>query len=247
MLWSMGKDSNVLIWLSKKSFNGKIPYPVLHIDTTYEFPEMLEFRAWAQKFYQFELIVKINEEARNGTGAYTEVIGYETQDPVTVTHELKTVALQQILKERRFDGLITGIRRDEDATRAKERAFSPRNKAFEWDYQDQPPEFWNHVMGEIPPGGHMRIQPLLDWTESDIWHYIEREKIPIPQMYFSREGKRYRTLGCMPITKPIDSNATTISEVIQELQQTKTSERAGRAQDHHEHYAMQKLRAKGFL
>ena len=247
MLWSMGKDSNVLIWLSKKAFVGKIPYPLLHIDTTYEFPEMLEFRAWAQAFHHFDLIVKINDEARTGSGAYSEVIGYETHDPVTVTHELKTVALQQILKERAFDGLITGIRRDEDATRAKERYFSPRTAASTWNYKNQPPECWNQIIGEVPPGGHMRIQPLLDWTEVDIWHYIEREKIPIPQMYFSREGKRYRSLGCWPITKPVESDAITIPEIIHELQQTKSSERAGRAQDHHERYAMQKLRAKGFL
>lgn len=247
MLWSMGKDSNVLLWLSQKAFGGKIPYPLLHIDTTYEFPEMLKFRSWAQKLYQFDLIVKINEEARSGSGAYSEVIGYETHDPVTVTHELKTVALKQILKERSFDGLITGIRRDEDTTRAKERYFSPRNCHSEWDYKNQPPEFWNQMNHEIPIGGHMRIQPLLDWRESDIWHYIEREKIPIPQMYFAREGKRYRTLGCWPITKPVESSAATVTEIIEELKKTKISERAGRAQDHHEHYAMQKLRAKGFL
>jgi sulfate adenylyltransferase subunit 2 len=247
MLWSMGKDSNVLLWLTKKAFVGRIPYPVLHIDTTYEFPEMLEFRTWAQCYYGFELIIKINEEARAGSGTYATSIGYETHDPVTVTHELKTVALQQCMLEHAFDGLITGIRRDEDATRAKERYFSPRDANFRWDYKDQPPELWNHFSMKKCPGGHTRVQPLLDWTELDIWHYIERENIPIPKMYFSRNGKRYRSLGCSPITQPIESHANTIPEIIEELLQTRHSERAGRAQDHHERHAMQKLRAQGFL
>lgn len=247
MLWSMGKDSNVLLWLTKKAFGGHVPYPLLHIDTTYEFPEMLEFRSWAKQHYHVELLIKINEEARYGHGAYTSSIGYETHDPVTVTHELKTVALQQFMKEQPFEGLITGIRRDEDSTRAKERYFSPRDTNFTWDYKDQPPELWNQFVIENTPGEHVRIQPLLDWTEIDIWRYIEREKIPVPSMYFAREGKRYRSLGCWPITKPIESHASTISEIIDELLQTKHAERAGRAQDHHERNAMQKLRARGFL
>lgn len=252
MPWSMGKDSNVLVWLTKKAFCGKIPYPVLHIDTTYEFPEMLEFRDWARSFYELDLMIKINEDARYGRGRYEKPIGYETHDPITVTHELKTVALQQVLAEHRFDGLITGIRRDEDATRAKERYFSPRTADFEWDYKDQPPEFWNQFTVDLSPGEHIRIQPLLDWTEVDIWKYIEREGIPIPAMYFAKSGAdgrfyRYRSLGCHPITKPIESSATTVSDIIQELLVTRTSERAGRTQDHHERNAMQKLRAKGFL
>ena len=241
MPWSMGKDSNVLIWLAKKAFCGHIPFPVLHVDTTYEFPEMLEFRDWATKEYGLDLIVKINEEAR-GRG-----VGYETHDPVTVTHELKTVALQQAMAEHRWSGLITGIRRDEDSTRAKERYFSPRNADFEWDYKDQPPEFWNQFTTSVKPGEHVRIQPLLDWAEIDIWRYIQREKIPVPSLYFAKDGKRYRSMGCKPITKAIDSHADTVEAIIEELRHTKTSERAGRAQDHHERNAMQKLRAKGFM
>ncbi|MBX9743060.1 MAG: sulfate adenylyltransferase subunit 2 [Chthoniobacterales bacterium] len=247
LLWSMGKDSNVLLWLTKKAFLGTIPYPLLHVDTTYEFPEMLAFRSWAQEHYGFELLVKINEAARSGASPYSAAIGYETHDPVTVTHELKTVALQQFIAENAFDGLITGIRRDEDPTRAKERYFSPRGRDFSWNYKNQPPEFWNQFVMKTNPGEHLRIQPLLDWTELDIWRYIEREKIPIPGMYFAREGKRFRSLGCWPITKPVSSTAATVLEIIEELLQTKSSERAGRAQDHHERYAMQKLRAKGFL
>ena len=241
MPWSMGKDSNVLIWLASKAFFGKVPFPVLHIDTTYEFPEMLEFRTWATQHYHLELVVKINEEAR------ARGVGYETHDPVTVTHELKTMALQQALAEHGWDALITGIRRDEDPTRAKERYFSPRNAQFEWEYKDQPPEFWGQFATPNAPGEHVRVQPLLDWTEVDIWRYIQRENIPIPQMYFARNGQRYRSLGCMPVTKSIASEASTIDEIIVELEHTKTSERAGRAQDHHERNAMQKLRAKGFM
>jgi sulfate adenylyltransferase subunit 2 len=241
MPWSMGKDSNVLIWLALKAFFGKVPFPLLHIDTTYEFPEMLEFREWAKNHYRLNLIVKINTEAR------ARGIGYETHDPVTVTHELKTVALQQALTEHQFDALITGIRRDEDATRAKERYFSPRNAQFEWDYKDQPPEFWGQFANGAAKGEHVRVQPLLDWTEVDIWRYIQRENIPIPQLYFARNGERYRSLGCSPITKPVASNAATVDEIIAELEMTRTSERSGRAQDHYERNAMQKLRAKGFM
>jgi sulfate adenylyltransferase subunit 2 len=241
MPWSMGKDSNTLIWLAKKAFCGKIPFPLLHIDTTYEFSEMLEFRAWATAHYGLQLIVKINEEAR------ARGVGYETHDPITVTHELKTVALKQALAEHKWDALITGIRRDEDATRAKERYFSPRNAESEWDYKDQPPEFWNQFTLSAREGEHVRVQPLLDWTELDVWKYVKRENIPVPQMYFARDGKRYRSLGCHPITHPVPSHASTVDEIVEELKATRVSERAGRAQDHHERNAMQKLRAKGFL
>ncbi|CAF0689761.1 sulfate adenylyltransferase subunit CysD [Candidatus Methylacidithermus pantelleriae] len=241
MPWSMGKDSNTLLWLAMKAFCGRIPFPVIHIDTTYEFPEMIEFREWAQRYYGFQLIVVVNEEAR------ARGVGYETHDPVTVTHELKTVALQQAMANYRWDALITGIRRDEDPTRAKERYFSPRNPDFEWDYKDQPPEFWNQFAFSLAPGEHVRVQPLLDWTELDVWLYIKREKIPIPKLYFAREGKRFRSLGCAPITHPVPSTATTVDDIIEELIQTRVPERAGRAQDHYERNAMQKLRAKGFL
>ena len=241
MPWSMGKDSNVLLWLALKAFFGKVPFPLLHIDTTYEFAEMLEFRDWASRQYGFKLIVKVNTEARE------RGIGYETHDPVTVTHELKTVALKQAITEHGWDALITGIRRDEDPTRAKERYFSPRGSESEWNYKDQPPQFWGQFVAGNSPGEHMRAQPLLDWTEVDIWRYIARERIPVPKLYFAREGKRFRSLGCQPITHPITSNAATIEDIIDELGSTRASERAGRAQDHHEPHAMQKLRARGFL
>ena len=166
---------------------------------------------------------------------------------MTVTHELKTVPLQKALAEYKWDALITGIRRDEDPTRAKERNFSPRNAQFEWEYKDQPPEFWGQFATTTGKGEHVRVQPLLDWTEIDIWRYIQRENIPVPKMYFAREGKRFRSLGCSPITHAIASAADNIDKIIAELEETHTTERAGRAQDHHERNAMQKLRAKGFL
>jgi sulfate adenylyltransferase subunit 2 len=241
MPWSMGKDSNVLIWLARKAFAGKVPFPLLHIDTTYEFPEMYEFREWARKEHGIDLLVRVNEDAiRRG-------VGYATHDPVTVTHELKTLALRAALDEFKWDALITGIRRDEDPTRAKERHFSPRSAEGAWDYKDQPPEFWGQFATRAPAGGHVRVQPLLEWTELDIWEYIRREAIPIPSLYFARDGKRFRSLGCHPITHPVPSEAATIDAVIAELRETRTSERAGRAQDHHERNAMQKLRAKGFM
>jgi 3'-phosphoadenosine 5'-phosphosulfate sulfotransferase (PAPS reductase)/FAD synthetase len=161
---------------------------------------MLEFREWAIKQYGINVIVKVNTEAR------ARGIGYETHDPVTVTHELKTAALKQALAEHKWDALITGIRRDEDPTRAKERYFSPRDADSEWHYKHQPPQFWGQFAIKNAPGEHVRVQPLLDWTEVDIWRYIQREQIPIPPLYFARDGKRYRSLGCTPITHPKQSS-----------------------------------------
>src|SRR3979409_2502669 len=224
MPWSMGKDSNVLIWLARKAFFGRVPFPVLHIDTTYEFPEMLEFREWAKEHHNLNLIVKINSEAR------ARGIGYETHDPVTVTHELKTVALKQAIAEHKWDALITGIRRDEDPTPAQERYSPPRDADSEWHYKHQPPQFWGQFAMKNAPGEHVRVQPLLDWTEVDIWRYIRRENIPIPKMYFAKNGQRFRSLGCSPITHPIKSDADNIDMIIAELETTKTTERAGRAQ-----------------
>jgi len=241
LLWSMGKDSNVLLWLAHKAFCGRVPFAVIHIETTYEFPELLEFRRWAVQHYGLNLVVHVNKEAlARGTG-------YETCDPVTVTHELKTVALQQLVAAHKFNAIITGIRRDEDATRAKERYFSPRSAALEWDYKDQPPEFWNQFTTEAGPGEHVRVQPLLDWTELDVWQYCEREQIPLPKIYFARDGQRYRSLGCRPFAQPVASRAATISEIIAELKATRTPERPCRTQGRAERNAMQNLRAKGFM
>lgn len=242
MPWSMGKDSNVLVWLARKAFFGKVPFPVLHVDTGYEFPEMYRFREWAAGHHGLDLIVCRNEEA------IARGVGYATHDALTVTHELKTLALQQALAKGGWQALVTGIRRDEDPTRAKERCFSPRNRDHEWAYKEQPPEFWNYFTTRLRPGETVRVQPLLEWTEIDVWRYIQRERIPVPSLYFSRDGRRHRSLGCWPITHPVPSQASTIDEIIAELATTRSSERAGRTQqDQAERNAMQKLRAKGFF
>ena len=241
MLWSMGKDSTVLLWLARKAFFGKVPFQCIHIDTTFKFPEMYEYRTRFAKEWNLNLYVGTNTDAIN------RGINYKNNDPVTVCHELKTVGLQQAIAKEKWNGLIVGIRRDEDGTRAKEKFFSPRNVDFEWDYKDQPPELWNQFQSDYDKDTHVRIQPLLEWSEVDVWNYIKREDIPVVSLYYAKNGKRYRTLGCMPITKPIESEADTIEKIIAELKDSKTSERAGREQDHSQRYAMQKLRAKGYM
>jgi sulfate adenylyltransferase subunit 2 len=241
LLWSMGKDSTVLLWLCRKAFYGKIPFPVMHIDTTFKFPEMYEYREHWAKEYGLKLIVETNHDAlKRG-------INYENHDSLTVCTELKTNALKQAIVKHKFRGLIVGIRRDEHGIRAKERYFSPRNEDFKWDYKNQPPELWEQFKAKAEEKDHIRIHPLLHWTEHDIWKYIKRENIPICGLYFSKNGKRYRSLGCMPITNPIVSNASTVEEIVEEIGKSKESERGGRAQDKEEANAMQKLRALGYM
>lgn len=241
MLWSIGKDSTTLLWLCRKAFFGKIPFPIMHIDTTFKFPEMYAFRDhWAQQ-WGLKLVVEKNEDA------IARSIGYGTHDAFTCCHELKTVALQKAIAKHKFEALLVGIRRDEHGIRAKERYFSPRNEEFKWDYKNQPAELWDQFKSRKDEGNHLRVHPLLHWTELDIWRYIEREGIPINELYFAKEGKRYRSLGCMPITKPIVSTASTVQEIIHELETTNTPERAGRAQDKEQAYTMQKLRALGYM
>ena len=219
-----------------------------------------------------------NEEARAGTGEYKErgPIGYDTTDPVTVTHELKTVALQQVMADHQWDALITGIRRDEDPTRAKERYFSPRNKDFEWDYKDQPPEFWNQFTTSCAPGEHVRVQALLDWTERDIWDYIWQEDIPLVPLYFAkprpvvrRQGAwimvddermplepgerpelrsvRFRSIGCYPYTGAIESTATSLAEIVIEMRESRFSERQGRLIDHDQPGSMERKKQEGYF
>ena len=241
ILWSMGKDSTVLLWLARKAFFGRVPFTALHVDTTFKFPEMYAYRAKYAQEWGLNLMVYTNQEA------VARGVNYKNNDAITVCHEMKTVALQQILAKEKWTGLIVGIRRDEDGTRAKEKFFSPRNIDFEWDYKDQPPELWNQFQTDFDKDAHVRIHPLLEWTEIDVWRYVQRENIPVVDLYFAKNGKRYRTLGCQPITKPVESDADTIDKIIEELKNTKVSERVGREQDHSQRYAMQKLRAKGYM
>ena len=239
-LWSTGKDSTTVLWLCRKAFFGKIPFPVIHIDTGRKFREMYEFRDRLAREWGFELIVARNEEAiREGVGP--------ERGKFECCTKLKTEALRKCLQAYGFKALILAIRRDEHGIRAKERYFSPRDESFRWDYRDQPLEMWDQFQGLVGEGSHMRVHPLLHWRELDVWEYIRKEGIPVNPMYFARGGKRYRSLGCEPCTLPIDSNASTIDEIIEELKHTKIAERTGRAQDKERLFTMQKLRALGYM
>jgi sulfate adenylyltransferase subunit 2 len=238
MLWSLGKDSNVMIWLAKKAFLGHVPFPVMHVDTGRKFAEMYEFR----DRYAAEWGLKFIREDCPGIE--------ETDDslpPAARSAARKTEGLKLAVAKHGFRGLFAGIRRDEEATRAKERVFSPRGTDGAWNFRDQPPEFWDQFNTDFPPGTHVRVHPLLHWTEIDIWHYTQRERIPTIGLYFARDGKRYRSLGDEDITNPVTSDAATIEEIIVELKTTKVAERSGRAMDHESEDAFERLRADGYL
>lgn len=240
MLWSIGKDSTVLLWLARKAFFGHVPFPLIHVDTSYKIPEMIKYRDKIAKQYNLDLIVYRNEEAiKNGMGPQ--------KGRLVCCKALKTTPLQEVVKINKFEGIILGIRSDEEGSRSKERVFSERNSDSEWDYTNQPPELWDQFKTDFPKGNHIRIHPILHWNEVDIWSYIARENIPVIDLYFSKNGKRYRSLGCAPCTGTVDSNASTVEEIIEELKHTKISERAGRAQDKEDAYAMQKLRKDGYM
>lgn len=240
MLWSIGKDSTVLLWLARKAFYGYCPFPFIHVDTTYKIAEMIEYRDKIAKDLNLNLIVHTNKEAiRNGMGPH--------KGRLVCCKALKTDALSEVINKYEFEGLILGIRRDEEGSRSKERVFSERSKDSNWDYTNQPPELWDQFKTDFPKGNHIRIHPILHWREIDIWQYIKRENIPIIDLYFSKNGKRYRSLGCAGCTGTIDSNASNIDEIINELKECSTSERAGRAQDQEDSYAMQKLRKEGYM
>jgi sulfate adenylyltransferase subunit 2 len=238
MLWSLGKDSNVMIWLARKAFFGHVPFPVMHIDTGRKFPEMYAFRDWAAREWNLKLILE-------------ECPPIEEVDaslpPAARSAARKTLGLKNAIRKHGFTGIIAGIRRDEEAIRAKERVFSPRGDAGQWDFRDQPPEFWDFFNTDLPPGTHLRIHPLLHWTELDIWLYTRREGIPVIDLYFAKKGKRYRSLGDKDITNPVPSTASTLDDIIAELRATRTPERAGRAMDHETEDAFERLRADGYM
>jgi sulfate adenylyltransferase subunit 2 len=238
MLWSLGKDSNAMLWLARKAFGGHVPFPVVHVDTGKKFKEMYEFRDHYTKEWGLNLIL--------GDCPPVEEID-PSLPPAARSAARKTYGLKNLIREHGFRGIIAGIRRDEQATRAKERVFSPRDETGRWDFRDQPAEFWDQFKTDFPPDTHIRIHPLLHWTEIDIWRYIQREKIPLVNLYFARNGKRYRSLGDADITHPIDSTATTIEEIIAELEATKAPERAGRAMDHEAEDAFERLRSAGYM
>ena len=241
MLWSVGKDSTVLVWLARKAFFGHVPMPLVHVDTSYKIPEMIEYRDRYAREWGLNLVVGQNRKA------LAEGMNHE-KGRIICCEALKTEGLRQVMEEQGYTALILGIRRDEEGTRAKERYFSPRDKNFNWDFKDQPPELWDQFKISFEEGTHVRIHPLLHWTELNVWEYIQRENIPVTSLYFANEeGRRYRSLGCAPCTMPIQSKAKTVAEIIEELKDTTSSERSGRAQDQEDTYAMQKLRARGYM
>ncbi|MDY0884140.1 sulfate adenylyltransferase subunit CysD [Dongia soli] len=238
MLWSLGKDSNVMVWLAKKAFFGHVPFPVMHIDTGKKFPEMYAFRAQYAHDWHLNLITDDCPPVEETDASLP---------PAARSAARKTLGLKNAIAKYGFNGIIAGIRRDEESVRAKERVFSPRGSEGSWDFRQQPPEFWDYFNTNLPAGTHLRVHPLLHWTEIDIWRYIRREQIPIVDLYFAKDGKRYRSLGDQDITSPVASTAATIDEIIAELEGTKTPERAGRAMDRETEDAFERLRAAGYM
>lgn len=267
MLWSMGKDSTVLLWLTRKAFFGHVPFPLIHIDTKYKIPEMIEYRDQLVREWHLPMIVGVNEDVLAAKTTYPD----GKVDRLTCCRLLKTDALtttingtgirykfnhqkgeyERELNPQPFHGIIAGARADEEGSRSKERYFSPRDTRNEWDVGDQPPEFWKQFKTDFAPGTNIRVHPLLDWTELNIWEYIEKEKIPTVSLYYNQgDGKRYRSLGCYPCTFPVESEARTVSEIVTELRSGKFSrvaERAGRAQDAEDGGGLETLRRDGYM
>ena len=243
VLWSVGKDSTTMLYLVKKAFFGEVPVPVIHIDTSYKLKEIYEFRDRLAREWNLNLIIARNEEAlKSGMGP--------EKGRLACCTAIKTQALKQVISEHGFKALLAAIRRDEHAIRAKERTFSPREN-FSWNYCNQPAELWNHYATKEESTLHFRVHPMLHWREIDIWRYIKREGIPVVNLYFAKQvnGKwlRYRSIGCAPCCKPVESKADSVDKIIEELEVTKTPERAGRVQDKEREYMMQKLRALGYM
>ncbi len=241
MLWSIGKDSTSLLWLCRKAFFGTVPFPVIHVDTSYKFPEIYEFRDRIAREWGLNLIVVRNEDAIAGG------MGPGKGSKLDCCNTLKTQPLKDVIAREKLQAVLLGIRRDEHGIRAKERYFSPRNEQFEWNYKDQPPEFWDQYRSQSSDEEHIRIHPILHMTELDIWSYIKREKLPVIDLYFAKNGKRFRSIGCKPCCSAVESNATTVDEIVEEIRTSATPERAGRAQDKEDAYTMQKLRALGYM
>ena len=271
MLYSIGKDSSVLLHLARKAFYpAKIPFPVMHVDTTWKFKEMIKFRDDLAKEYDLDLIVHINHEG------VKQNVGPFTHGSAVHTDIMKTQALKQALDKHQFDAAFGGARRDEEKSRAKERIFSFRSAQHRWDPKNQRPELWNLYNCKKNPGESIRVFPLSNWTELDIWQYIYRESIPIVPLYFAAERPiverngmlimvdddrmqllpdekitsrrvRFRTLGCYPLTGAIDSNATDLADIVLELLQSTTSERQGRAIDTDSSGSMEKKKQEGYF
>ncbi len=267
MLWSIGKDSTVLLWLARKAFFGHIPFPLVHIDTAYKIPEMITYRDNLAREFHIDMIYGQNTKALQEKATYPD--GNATR--LACCQSLKSEALHHTLdgtwprfrlnhqtgryevdrNTEPFTGVIVGVRADEEGSRSKERYFSPRDQQNDWDIAEQPPEFWNQYKTDFAPGTHVRIHPLLDWTELDIWLYIQREKIPTVSLYYDQgDGKRYRSLGCYPCTSPINSDSKTVSDIVEELrsgQLSNIAERSGREQDKEDGGGLETLRRDGYM
>jgi len=266
MLWSIGKDSTVLLWLARKAFFSHVPFPLVHIDTSYKIDEMITYRDHLALKWKLNMVYGQNVEALKNKQTFPDGNVSRTQ----CCTNLKSEALKHTLSgewtrfrlnhsTRRYEedpnkepytGVIVGVRADEEGSRSKERYFSPRDKHNDWNVDDQPPELWNQFKTDFAPGTHVRIHPLLDWTELNIWEYIGRENIPTVSLYFDQgEGIRYRSLGCYPCTNPVESTAKNVQEVIEELKIGKfanVAERSGRAQDK-EDGGLEILRREGYM
>lgn len=271
MLYSIGKDSSVMLHLARKAFYpGKPPFPLLHVDTTWKFKEMISFRDRMAEEAGMELLVHINQEGVDmGVGPFTHGSAKHTDI-------MKTQALKQALNKYKFDAAFGGARRDEERSRAKERVFSFRDKNHRWDPKNQRPELWNIYNTKVDQGESIRVFPLSNWTELDIWQYIYLEHIPIVPLYLStkrpvveRDGMllmvdderlplepgevpqqrsiRFRTLGCYPLTGAVESEADTLPEIIQEMLLATTSERQGRAIDHDSAGSMEQKKIEGYF
>jgi sulfate adenylyltransferase subunit 2 len=260
MLWSIGKDSTVMLWLARKAFFGHVPFPLVHIDTSFKIPAMIEYRDQLARDWNLNMVVGQN------TQALADGMNH-TKGRLTCCTALKTEALKHTLSgewarkrmndqgeyvpdwnQEPYTGVIVGARADEEGSRSKERYFSPRDKNNDWDIADQPPELWSQFKTDFAPGTHIRVHPLLDWTEVNIWEYIDRENIPIIDLYFDKGlGTRYRSLGCEPCTGCVQSKAVTPAAIVRELLTITTAERAGRAQDQEDPHAMEKLRRDGYM
>ena len=267
MLWSIGKDSTVLLWLARKAFFGHVPMPLIHIDTSFKIPEMIEYRDRLALEWNLTMIYGRNARAIADRQTFPD----GAVDRIACCALLKTEALKQTLSgewpryrlnhtsrsyeldtnTEPFTGIIVGARADEEGSRSKERYFSPRSTQNHWDIGEQPPEFWNQYKTDFAPGTHVRIHPLLDWTELNIWEYIARESIPTVSLYYDHgEGKRYRSLGCATCTLPVESSARNVEEIIVELRTGKfanVAERSGRAQDKADGGGLETLRKDGYM
>jgi len=240
-LWSIGKDSTTLVQLCRKAFFGRVPFPVIHIDTGYKFPEIYDFRDKYAREWDLDLIVWRNEEA------IAAGMGPNEGSKLDCCGKLKTEPLKQVIRDHKLDAVLLGIRRDEHGIRAKERYFSPRDESFQWDYTNQPVELWDQYKSLSEDREHLRIHPLLHMREVDIWRYVQREELPVCELYFAKDGKRYRSIGCKCCCSPVDSEASTVDEIVREIETTDVSERSGRAQDKEDAYTMQKLRSLGYM